>query len=423
MGTKAKRQPGDRTAYWSRELPICCELLRQQTKIGMNINEGDRFGETLPTPIIPTLEVKYQIADISMMHLQAKNMPYDAYGYIWNGDKRGTRLQYAIAVDADGKRLGELRWESNLKAKYFDTFLKDIFNTVAPDQVKEIYWVTVHHWYDEPDPNRVDAINPDLGTTIKEIEIEVIIFRRPRNKSFAEIIDRAEQQKKKCEEAYLRFPTKMPRYRGIERALREGCRMHGFSSGGGLRVIRLEKITKPAKPIKGIIGYSKLIAYGEHPHVEDTLKHLNEDYFAGGRPYKKVYGKKHPHYLTGDRFSSSNIDYWLRSGNSFDCWFENGEVYFQLSGYGVTSAPKDVVDKVRETGTSIQWHDRGYTYETTAVAFANGEIGCSSAVIETPADRPNNDPWMYHIQKTGHGQNFWEAMIAAFAAPEIEIIK
>ena len=45
---------------------------------------------------------------------------------------------------------------------------------------------------------------------------------------------------------------------GIEKALKENCKIHGFSSGGGLRVIRIEK-------------GDLLRGYGEHPHLEELM--------------------------------------------------------------------------------------------------------------------------------------------------------
>src|SRR3989344_9530066 len=94
---------------------------------------------------------------------------------------------------------------------------------------------------------------------------------------------------------------------GLGQALAEGSKIHGFLSGGGLRVV----IVKSKQKLRG---------YGEHPSVDEALIHANEDFLAGGRPYKEVYGKVHTHYLTGSRDTTSPLDAWLRQGNTFDAY-------------------------------------------------------------------------------------------------------
>jgi len=412
MGTKhkQKRQPQDKLGYWLRKLPICREIVVSQM-------------QECP-PIVPELDVKYQIADTATMHLQANNIHlYSGRYLIGDNNERGTRFEYALAVDAKGKVISRLEWRrGTLGPNNTELYLKYIFGFgKKPEvitQIKEIYWVTIYHWYTAPTPTDTNPVEPNFGNTMKKIETHIIVFRKPRNKSFAELIEQAEREKEECETAYLRFPKKMPKYHGIEAALRAGCKMHAFSSGGGLRVVRLERAAKDGKRN---INYPKLMGYGEHPHIEEALKQLNEDYLAGGRPYKKVYGKLYPHYLTGDTVSTSNIDWWIRKGSTFDCWFENGEVIFQLAGLIQTETPPLVLAAVETEGKTVRCSNRGYTYEASPYLFANGEIGSSSTVIEGPADQPNSDAWMYHINKTGHGQSFWEAMKAAFEAPEIEV--
>jgi hypothetical protein len=91
----------------------------------------------------------------------------------------------------------------------------------------------------------------------------------------------------------------------LEKALRAGNTMHAFRSGGGLRVIRIEKGQRGA--LKG---------YGEHPGVDEALQHAAEDYEAGHRDYSKVYSSKglYPHYLTGSSSSETELDAWIRQG-------------------------------------------------------------------------------------------------------------
>ena len=111
--------------------------------------------------------------------------------------------------------------------------------------------------------------------------------------------------------------------------------------------------------------------YGEAPNIEEALQYLEEDIRAGGRSYGEVYGKLHPHYLTGSSLSTSNIDYWLRRGCTFDIYGQDQVIRVILYGYAETKQPA----KYR----------------------------------------------MYHISKTGRGKNIWEAFQAAFKAPEVEV--
>ena len=81
----------------------------------------------------------------------------------------------------------------------------------------------------------------------------------------------------------------------LEGALRKGNVIRAFLSGGRLRVVHIEKGR-----------HGKLTGYGEHPNIEDALKHAAEDFAAGQRDYKKVYGEKglYPHYLSGSSSAS-----------------------------------------------------------------------------------------------------------------------
>jgi hypothetical protein len=111
----------------------------------------------------------------------------------------------------------------------------------------------------------------------------------------------------------------------IEQALREGCKVRAFLSGGGLRVIRIEDATQQLK------------GYGEHPHVEGALQRADNDYAAGGRPYGEVHGGSEPHYLTGSPIPSGELDAWVRAGNTFNAVTEGDGFGFVLDGYDETS--------------------------------------------------------------------------------------
>ncbi len=196
---------------------------------------------------------------------------------------------------------------------------------------------------------------------------------------------------------------------GIEKALQEGSNIHSFLSGGGLRVVRIEQ--------DGVLK-----GYGEHPSVDHALRHADEDFLAGGRDYNAVYGGKHLHYLTGSTDATSPLDGWLRQGRTFDAYVKDGEVVFELHGYGKTETPREIIEQVDKTGQQVTWKNRGYTYETSASRFPSGEPCHSTSIIEKPEGRNGADPWMYKIVKTGTGKDLTEALESAFKAREVEIM-
>ena len=111
----------------------------------------------------------------------------------------------------------------------------------------------------------------------------------------------------------------------LEGALRKGNCIHAFLSGGGLRVIRIEKNS----------CNGKLLGYGEHPEIDEALRHVAEDFAAGGRPYHKVYGPKgkYAHYLTGSSTTTGELDAWIRQGRTFDIRSEGDQIVVELRGY------------------------------------------------------------------------------------------
>jgi hypothetical protein len=192
----------------------------------------------------------------------------------------------------------------------------------------------------------------------------------------------------------------------IHKGLREGARLHAFLSGGGLRVVRLEK-------------EGKLIGYGEHPYIEEALRHADEDTAAGQRDYKKVYGKIYDHYYTGSSSPSSDLDAWVRQGRTFDVTYEDGQFQATMGSLEDTHIPKDMQERVKTTGQAETFTSRGYTYEVTPCRFANGEIGVSGKVLETTLD--TNKAWMYHAVRTGRGTTLLEALTNAMAAEPKEV--
>jgi hypothetical protein len=202
-----------------------------------------------------------------------------------------------------------------------------------------------------------------------------------------------------------------PELKGIDRALNEGNRLHGFRSGGGLRVIRLEQ-------------EGKLTGYGEHPSADEALKHTDEDFLAGGRDYHEVYGKLNPHYLTGSHEVTSPLDGWLLQGHTVDAHrTDEGNVRVELTGLTETRQPQAVLDQAKALRRPIVWMERGFTYETTydPHLFPNGDEGHSTKVLDVPEGKDQHRAWMYYRTKTGEGKAFNEALDKAFEAPDREI--
>lgn len=187
---------------------------------------------------------------------------------------------------------------------------------------------------------------------------------------------------------------------GISTALQQGCKLQAFLSGGGLRVIRLEK-------------GNKLKGYGEHPFVNDALAYADADFLAGGRKYSDVYGKKVPHYLTGSSTPSDVLDLWIRQGRTFDAWWEKGEFVFELQGYQDAKAPPDLYEKVERGGGVEYWENRGFRYEITSTG--------SGTSMRCLNPRKGADCWMWRIKKIGRGKTFNDAMTNAFRADPVEI--
>ena len=98
-------------------------------------------------------------------------------------------------------------------------------------------------------------------------------------------------------------------YSELQKALRDGAKIHIFRSGGGLRVVRL---------VKG----KKCISYGEYPNLSGALAHAESDF---GLSYNEQYGgenAKHEHYLTGAYPRTYDpIDMYIQGGHSFDIFY------------------------------------------------------------------------------------------------------
>lgn len=195
---------------------------------------------------------------------------------------------------------------------------------------------------------------------------------------------------------------------GMAAALNEGCRLHVFQSGGGLRVARLEK--------DGVLK-----GYGEHPYIETALKHVAEDYLAGQRPYKEVYGGLYDHYLTGSAEASSDLDRQILRGRTLDAWRESGFVVCEIRGLAETPTPKKLEKAVMRDGKPRRFKHRGFEYEVSPFTFPrNGSKGISASVVGGRKPRNGADAWMFHVVQTGRGNSLAAAVKAALKTEEVE---
>jgi hypothetical protein len=188
----------------------------------------------------------------------------------------------------------------------------------------------------------------------------------------------------------------------IETALYNGAKMHCFLSGGGLRVVRLER-------------NGKLVGYGEHPHLEDALSHAAEDYEAGGRDYAAVYGGDKPLYLTGSTQPTGPLDAWVRQGRTIDAIVAGNHIVVTMEGYGENRTPDDVAKRVF-AGETVEWEARGLKFKSRPEPFPNGDPGCMTECLTRTA----RDAWSFRIHKRGRHTHLQRALELAIEAEEKE---
>ena len=194
----------------------------------------------------------------------------------------------------------------------------------------------------------------------------------------------------------------------LETALKKGATLHGFRSGGGLRVFRID-----------LDGDN--IGYGEHPAALDALAHVNLWLEQDPAPtYQEFYGGKFPHYLTGSTHSSDDLDAWLKKGSTVDARCEGDKVVVELHGYVDVSIPDEIQERVHNGEQLVKWEHRGYRFHITPIKFANGERGCSMETVFVPEGKKQHNSTFYRMVKIGKGADFFAAVDAAFEAEEQE---
>lgn len=193
--------------------------------------------------------------------------------------------------------------------------------------------------------------------------------------------------------------------KGIVQALREGCRLHAFLSGGGLRVVSLECDEES----KG---------YGEHPNIEEALRIASDDFQAGVRPYGSVYGPIETHYLTGSSEPSSPLDAWLLCGQKLDAWHDQEGFVVELKGYEEQQYPENIQE--RNMIAPVEWEARGFRFRSTsAPLYQDGPLAVSTKTIQCPPGVPEHFDFFYPVVKRGVGSNWGSAMKQALDAPAV----
>lgn len=198
----------------------------------------------------------------------------------------------------------------------------------------------------------------------------------------------------------------------IEQPLIDGHSIHGFRSGGGLRVIRIENKD------------GELVGYGEAPQAEEAVAHAALDYQLGHEDYLRQYSdenSRYSHNLTGTTEISSPLDEHLRRGHTLDVGFSDGQIEVTLSGLDhAPDVPEEVHNTVKATGEPTTWQERGITYSITLSKFPNGEPCVSMKAIDNP---DNLDPWMFRYTRIGQAETFDAAVDEAFEAPQVEVMQ
>ena len=198
-------------------------------------------------------------------------------------------------------------------------------------------------------------------------------------------------------------------YPALDAAIAAGATVRAFRSGGGLRVIRVER---------GAQG-TKLVGYGEAPHLKDALRHADEDTSVGGRPYGEVYGKAVPHYLTGAWPEGDPLDEWVFQGHGLRAVRNRGMVLATLSGTMDTEFPQDVIDRVIASGRPEEFEARGMLYRMRPGSILPGSV--SLDCVRPSED--GRDPYTAYVLREGRAATLREALDLALAAEGREVAR
>lgn len=136
--------------------------------------------------------------------------------------------------------------------------------------------------------------------------------------------------------------------------------MHIFRSGGGLRVVRVEKDKKRGK----------LLGYGEYCNVEQALD-LADCELAGE---KSEYTTE---YLTGSSTPTSKLDEWVLCGYDTNFRFQNEKFVFLSAMTLDISPPKELIERSTNGREYLKWEFEGRKFTITPGNFPSGARCCT----------------------------------------------
>ena len=152
--------------------------------------------------------------------------------------------------------------------------------------------------------------------------------------------------------------------------LKAGAKIHGFSSGGRVRVLRSDT--------EGLIGY------GEGADINEAFDELEKNFKTG---------KKGTIYMTGG-YPTSKFDGWVMNHSGYDItWNEKQQmVEIELNWIDFGGPPKNISDTVMKTGIPmITKGPDDITWKVSPCRFSNGDMGASCETIDSPHYKTCND--------------------------------
>lgn len=181
--------------------------------------------------------------------------------------------------------------------------------------------------------------------------------------------------------------------REVENALSPKKKLHGFRSGGGLRVLTLGNQF-----------------YAESHSFPEAFRILAEDIRAGGRPYKEVYGPIETPFYTGSVVASDPVDEKLLRGFSVDVYRAGSDFVCEMNGFADTQIPLEVYWRAQKTGeTQVHTDERGEYFFVTPGFSEDGAYTGSEVRARNPGVYVSCWPALYR----GTGATVQEALMAA----------
>lgn len=151
-----------------------------------------------------------------------------------------------------------------------------------------------------------------------------------------------------------------------------------------------------------------------------ALIHLENDCLFGGDHFKESgYSKFYTNYFTGSPTATSNLDFLILQGLTFDCWQEGEETVFQFHGTQTFNFPKWIYKAIENRPIIYLKDERGFVLK-----FEKNLKKVTTKVINSPKGRNLKEFYdCWDFTKTGRGADFWKAMLSAIKAKKIEITK